>query len=664
MHLSFLSPTSANALLLALFLLCVPAQQLHALARLSSSNVVPLQPESVSSNLPQGGSPEARYHALVDVLTPVWNAVSERNEAAVLAFLSHEHPEVRRTALRGLANMTVSDPFVLLQYATADLADDSVYWFALSTQTWSAEQLRTLEALLSTEVSDVRRGGVYLVLGEKGDQQTANVLIGALDRDAEPELSQALALAINRIGIRHPFSDEVNLRLVKKARAATQGLEQAAWIYGWYRNPNPAPGSAAMNELADWAHSDWHEAYGLVRQYWMGILSKGQDRRILNHFTPEYLQHLHPLEGVEVARAITRFSADQSTIPMLEQLLVNEHIYVRLELLQDLAAAQGMVPEVVFNSLMASLEDGADMPATEWMWRVRVIAHNNRTAARRILEEFPRDFPENVHFINDYINMIRAVYDTDDVLDQLMSLADTPVDAFMVAIVEQVSQIVMASPENPELRAMAAQVLVKAARQPCLQLSIALEVSNRALAWESDQRDSAFLAHIAAGRAYVAQRPQTLYRPDPELLKAIGPYPSLVIDTEEGIITIRMDALRSPATVSALTYMAREGWYPGSPFHRVVNNFVIQGGALWNCPYPGTPPFIVPTEAVEVEFARGAAGIASSGRDTEGSQFFMMHMWHPHLNGRYTNFGHVTEGMQVVDRITQATLILGVEVVP
>jgi cyclophilin family peptidyl-prolyl cis-trans isomerase len=98
--------------------------------------------------------------------------------------------------------------------------------------------------------------------------------------------------------------------------------------------------------------------------------------------------------------------------------------------------------------------------------------------------------------------------------------------------------------------------------------------------------------------------------------------------------------------------------YDGVPFHRVIPNFVIQGGDIERRDGFGGPDFVIPTEASEQEFVRGAVGIASAGPDTEGSQYFMMHQWKPHLNGNYTRFGKVTDGMDVVDRIVKGDKVL------
>src|SRR5699024_631917 len=129
--------------------------------------------------------------------------------------------------------------------------------------------------------------------------------------------------------------------------------------------------------------------------------------------------------------------------------------------------------------------------------------------------------------------------------------------------------------------------------------------------------------------------------------------PIWVLRTQKGDIKIRMNTLSAPATVSAIDSLIRAGAYNDVPFHRVVANFVIQGGDISRADGFGGPGFIIPTEPSETGFVRGAAGIASAGTDTEGSQYFIMTEWSPHLNGNYTLFGHITQGMSVVEQIVE-----------
>ncbi len=148
-------------------------------------------------------------------------------------------------------------------------------------------------------------------------------------------------------------------------------------------------------------------------------------------------------------------------------------------------------------------------------------------------------------------------------------------------------------------------------------------------------------------------------------LASLGPAPRLRLETERGTVLIRLLPEEAPFTVSALTRLARDGTYDGTLFHRVVPNFVAQGGANGSGDGLGSPGFTLPTEFTRLAFGEGVVGMASAGKDTEGSQFFVTHSAQPHLDGAYTSFGWVEEGMDVMtqlvvgDRILKATVERG-----
>lgn len=185
-----------------------------------------------------------------------------------------------------------------------------------------------------------------------------------------------------------------------------------------------------------------------------------------------------------------------------------------------------------------------------------------------------------------------------------------------------------------------------------------------ALMGDTDEAIDAMKANPDKIRAYLAQlrRPETMVPDVTDSTLIVPPVgivhqtPIWILETSEGRIVIELDGLRTPASAYAISKIASEGYYTGTFFHRVIQNFVIQAGLS----FVGDrrePNFTVPTEGVESHFERGSVGVASAGRDTEGGQFFIMHQWMPHLNGRYTNIGRVVEGMDVVDRVWQGTLI-------
>ena len=109
--------------------------------------------------------------------------------------------------------------------------------------------------------------------------------------------------------------------------------------------------------------------------------------------------------------------------------------------------------------------------------------------------------------------------------------------------------------------------------------------------------------------------------------------------------------------------LAQRGFYDGLTFHRIEPGFVIQGGDPSGDGYGG-PGFALRCEVTRRPFARGSVGMAHAGRDTGGSQFFITQSRQPHLDGRYTAFGRVTSGWEVLDGLLEGDAILGIDVGP
>jgi cyclophilin family peptidyl-prolyl cis-trans isomerase len=124
-----------------------------------------------------------------------------------------------------------------------------------------------------------------------------------------------------------------------------------------------------------------------------------------------------------------------------------------------------------------------------------------------------------------------------------------------------------------------------------------------------------------------------------------------VVRTERGEITIELIPGLAPAAVNNFVFLARAGYYDGTTFHRVVQGFLAQAGDPTGNGRGG-PGYRFPDEISEALFVRGTVGMANAGPNTNGSQFFVMLADAPQLTGRYTVFGRVTEGMDVVSELT------------
>jgi cyclophilin family peptidyl-prolyl cis-trans isomerase len=147
---------------------------------------------------------------------------------------------------------------------------------------------------------------------------------------------------------------------------------------------------------------------------------------------------------------------------------------------------------------------------------------------------------------------------------------------------------------------------------------------------------------------------------DPALL-APDYSPHVFIETRHGTIEFELAVLDAPQTSRNFMLLARKGFFNGLAIHRVVPNFVVQDGDSRG-DGQGGPGYTIRDELNERPFLRGTVGMALAWADTGGSQFFITHSPQPHLDARYTVFGHVVGGMEVVDRIQQGDVIERVRV--
>jgi len=134
--------------------------------------------------------------------------------------------------------------------------------------------------------------------------------------------------------------------------------------------------------------------------------------------------------------------------------------------------------------------------------------------------------------------------------------------------------------------------------------------------------------------------------------------PKILIQTERGNITIEMFEDEAPNTVANMISLIEKGYYDGLNFHRVISDFMIQGG----CPHgtgTGGPGYEFDDECTQSRRhdSAGILSMANSGPGTNGSQFFITHGPTPHLDGKHTVFGKVIEGQEVVYEIKQGDVM-------
>ena len=135
------------------------------------------------------------------------------------------------------------------------------------------------------------------------------------------------------------------------------------------------------------------------------------------------------------------------------------------------------------------------------------------------------------------------------------------------------------------------------------------------------------------------------------------------IETDKGTIELELYSEHAPKTVNNFVFLAREGFYDDVTFHRVIPDFMIQGGDPTGTGRGGPGyQFEDEVRGNPLKHETGVISMANAGPNSNGSQFFITHSPQPHLNGRHTVFGKVVEGQDVVDAVEQGDRIVRVEV--
>jgi peptidyl-prolyl cis-trans isomerase B (cyclophilin B) len=140
----------------------------------------------------------------------------------------------------------------------------------------------------------------------------------------------------------------------------------------------------------------------------------------------------------------------------------------------------------------------------------------------------------------------------------------------------------------------------------------------------------------------------------PEMKIDVNKTYTATIETDAGTMVAELYPKLAPNTVNSFVFLSREGFYNGLIFHRVIPGFMIQGGDPTGTG-SGGPGYTLKAEFNETPHDRGILSMArTNDPDSAGSQFFVMHGRSPHLDGKYTAFGKVTKGLEVIDKIVNA----------
>lgn len=554
------------------------------------------------------------------------------------------------------------------------------------------------------EETDVEaRSAMVTALGKAGDEAAADSLVAAaLD---VPESVMILALA--RLALRHDPSPPVLDRLLSALESPDGELrEYAAWYFGRSGDATAwSPGLERVRAALGTSQLDDPAAAGLLRA--LGRRAEPTDLDGILRFQESPDWRLR----VRTAAALTGFVSQDTARQTLFHLLDDPSTHVSVAA----ATSLGEIRRILAPDL-DRIERWIDAHPSQWRAAMPLLGALAREGRVGFVSTWLDDRPDASTGMRAAWTLALAQTADQSVTRRLMALATSDTTEIAVAALQGLVERWDGDRDNREIHraywdtfseameggdmAVVATVAPALADEVFQQLGAmdlmarvfsgltpvqdleAQQAIVRAVGAIGDPRGLVILeAAMADPHRTLRLEAAGLYRPlaqqqvepdrainpparmpDWALLRELGPHPVLILETEKGTVRIRMTTELTPVTVQTVREFAEAGLYDGVRFHRVIPDFVIQGGDFGRGDGFGGPGFALRTEISGVPFVRGVVGLAASGMDTEGSQFFVTHSRQPHLDDNYVAFGWVEEGMDVVDTIYQDDVVLSARV--
>lgn len=603
------------------------------------------------------------------------NEIVERDYDGLRAFTNYDNEKIRALAWKGIRKSEAKDLQSFVNFAIQQ--DDSLIWYSISSHPLNKAQVDSIGKRF--ENGWIKSETVCEVFFKHGTINTLDILLG------KPELllqSEVCAKSVGGIVARVQVEDSSKKEIIDLAFHSGDEIIWRNLLYGFYRSElnRPETGSTLYEKIIAWLDEQGEMLSYEMDRYIVRITGKAGFLDVMNRRSDRELNENIQLSN-ELARNIGQFDSGESNNRHIKRLL-NHNI--------DNVVAQSLKALREFDSVPEDLLELIEFEIATITRDAEVFAE-----ALTVLSENGRDidgYRTKLDFMdgeNEYLkHMILPLYEEIESRGEYINRLQTEIRDGGIGGLRATEALFNYFTDNSQnqvsvdsVRSLTRFALEEGDRSvvstigPLLSNSDLFDEDNYEWMFnhyedfvETSQREKALaLEEVLSNRFPIKfealEIPEQPFRiPNWDRLYEMGINPYWVLETEKGTIEIQLDPMAAPFTVSSVDSLTRAGAYNDVPIHRVVRNFVIQGGDIDRKDGYGGPDYRIPTEPSFNSFERGMVGIASSGTDTEGSQFFIMLNWSPHLDGNYTIFGNVTKGLDVADRIQMGDRVVKAEI--
>lgn len=543
-------------------------------------------------------------------LTGVLRAKPEGAGPVVARFLRHYDPRVRADAANTLARLKLKD---------------------------GNNELRKL---LLSDPDAVVRANAARVLGATEDKSAYDDLVdrGLKDQDARVRVSAIRALAT-----------------LKDARATSalldRGISLLAAANSARKKSQPAGLAAEVNELLEIATT-----LGRLRQ-------DSNDERVSN-----WLRNVRPVTGsgapeVEIAFARVHPAAylNQFGEGPLTKRMAQETLFLNWRAASSIAQGLGEIAAIQSKSQKAQAEDLLRAMLDYRNSGIKIntlVAVHSEYAIPDVLQAYA------AFKTNDLAEVARKHLKESDVVIRATAaglLGDLPPDETNGVALIAALPVALA---DTQLNDAALAILAALGKQKSAKANEAIKTALNSNDYLIHRKAVAVLKANGAGdfsSRLGSGRTRNTAADYERAFARIGKRFSAMVTTNRGWFMIELLPEEAPLTVDNFIQLARRRYFNGTTIHRVVPNFVIQDGDPRG-DGNGGPGYQIRCEINQLPFKRGAVGMALSGKDTGGSQWFVTHSPQPHLDGGYTVFGNIVAGMDVVDNIARGDVIRSIAI--
>lgn len=633
---------------------------------------------------------------LTDEYPQLYTYIFERNADSLLSFTETPNSFIREQAWRGLITTPVENIDEMITKVQYDNSKQA--WTALSNHELNNEQLSRLHDLW--DIRTTMRNGISLVLGKQGNQSSLDFLVRNFEEFMDSNHEYETALAISRLMINYELRESTERSLLRYAAILDDPKLFQAYFYGLYRAREGAGSDEMRNTL--WETYEW-TSHPEIKQYTARILFNTDSAWFFDRLNIDPVAAMPPQLAIELAQHSGMLNWDDKLNNFYSKLLEHENPMVNevaLNEIQGRSAKPASFDEVIIEKIINNEEKEA---------AIRLTGIGALSSSSVFLELADSLTDGNEYLTTKKLNIYQREMDPDEYLRELedhVSSSNPIISALSIQTIsgwwnnlsedqktatnsERIRSMLFGILDRQEsvltyqsLMAFSASGLIESEDleefsglisdyDPSMDTEVFQALGDLFMEHFQEETESVITELAQAGNHElnsslldqgweidVQDHSKEFRTPNWERLGTLGYEPVWVLETEKGEIRIKMDVLTAPATISGLDSLTVAGAFDSVAFHRVVPNFVIQGGDVETGLGYGGPDYSIPTEASEKEYRRGTVGMARTDIDTEGSQFFIMHQWKPHLNAGYTIIGEVTEGMDVVDRILYGDKVL------